>query len=230
MTGTIYGIGVGPGDPELMTLKACRLIREADVAAIPGKDRESCTAYQIAVKAVPELREKEILPVVFPMTKDEAVLLKSHESGARAIADCLDAGKNVVFLTLGDPTVYSTYIYVHKRLKAMGYGAEIVSGVPSFCAAAARLGISLGEQADSIHILPGSYPEQAGLSLPGTRVFMKSGRQIKAVKQALMEEGVKAAMVENCGMDGERLAIGAKNFPEDAGYYSLMIVKDREEF
>ena len=97
MTGTIYGIGVGPGDPELMTLKACRLIREADVAAIPGKDRESCTAYQIAVKAVPELREKEILPVVFPMTKDEAVLLKSHESGARAIADCLDAGKNVVF-------------------------------------------------------------------------------------------------------------------------------------
>ena len=74
MRGKIYGIGVGPGDPELMTLKAVRLIREADVIAIPGKDRESCTAYQIASGAVPEIKDKEIIPVVFPMTKNETVL------------------------------------------------------------------------------------------------------------------------------------------------------------
>ena len=74
MQGMIYGIGVGPGDPELMTLKAARLLREADVIAIPGKKKETCTAYQIALGAVPEIEEKEIIPVVFPMTKDEVVL------------------------------------------------------------------------------------------------------------------------------------------------------------
>ena len=74
MPGKIYGIGVGPGDPELMTVKAVRLLREADVVAIPGKDRDSCVAYRIAAQAVAELEEKELLSVCFPMTKDPRVL------------------------------------------------------------------------------------------------------------------------------------------------------------
>lgn len=229
MSGKIYGVGVGPGDPELMTLKAVRLIGEADVLAIPSKDRESCVAYKIAAGAVKGLSEKEILPVAFPMTKDKALLEKSHEQGARAVSTFLDQGKTVVFLTLGDPTVYSTYLYLHKRLVSMGYESEIVSGVPSFCAAASKLSIGLGEGAESIHILPGSYPVEEGISLSGTKVLMKSGRQLKHVKQILLSRGEHAVMAENCGMDGERLVFETEGIPEDAGYYSLVIVKEREE-
>ena len=105
MQGMIYGIGVGPGDPELMTLKAACLLREADAIAIPGKEKETCTAYQIALGAVPEIEEKEIIPVVFPMTKDEAVLKESHEAAVKSLAALMDQGKTVAFLTLGDVTV-----------------------------------------------------------------------------------------------------------------------------
>ena len=229
MQGKIYGIGVGPGDPELMTLKAVRLIREADVIAIPGKEKESCTAYQIARGAVPEIREKEIIPVVFPMTKNEAVLKESHEAAVRTLSALMDQGRTIAFLTLGDVTVYSTYGYVHRKLSDLGYESVLVNGIPSFCAAAARLGISLGEKAEAIHILPGSYPVQAGLDLPGTKILMKSGKKIGAVKQELLERELSTWMVENCGMDRERLIRGAKEIPEDAGYYSLIIAKDGEE-
>ena len=229
MRGKIYGIGVGPGDPELMTLKAVRLIREADVIAIPGKDRESCTAYQIASGAVPEIKDKEIIPVVFPMTKNETVLRESHEAAVQSLTALMDQGKTIAFLTLGDVTIYSTYGYVHQKLLSLGYESILVNGVPSFCAAAAKLGISLGGKAEAIHILPGSYPVADGLELPGTKILMKSGKKIGDVKRELMERELPAWMVENCGMDGERLFESASEIAEDAGYYSLIIAKDREE-
>jgi precorrin-2/cobalt-factor-2 C20-methyltransferase len=229
MQGKIYGIGVGPGDLELMTLKAVRLIREVDVIAIPGKEKETCTAYQIALGAVPEIDEKEIIPVVFPMTKNESVLKESHEAAVKSLSALMDQGKTVAFLTLGDVTVYSTYGYVHKKLLALGYESVLINGVPSFCAAAAKLGISLGEKAESIHILPGSYPVKDGLKLSGTKILMKSGKKIADVKRELLLTECPAWMVENCGMEGERLIRSAADIPEDAGYYSLIIAKDREE-
>ena len=207
----------------------CRLLREADAIAIPGKEIESCTAYQIALGAVPEIEEKEIIPVVFPMTKDEAVLKESHEAAVKSLAALMDQGKTVAFLTLGDVTVYSTYGYVHKKLLALGYESVLINGVPSFCAAAAKLGISLGEKAESIHILPGSYPVKDGLKLSGTKILMKSGKKIADVKRELLLTECPAWMVENCGMEGERLIRSAADIPEDAGYYSLIIAKDREE-
>lgn len=228
--GILYGVGTGPGDPELLTLKAVRILREADVIGIPSMKKEGCKAWQIAVQAVPEIEKKETLFVSFPMSRDPAVLERAHQEGAMQTAKLLDQGKSIAFLTLGDPSVYSTYCYLQKQIQNMGYGTVMVSGVPSFCAAAARLGISLGEQGEALHILPGSYPLEAGLGFSGTRVLMKSGKQIGAVKERLLAENCSSKMVENCGMPGERVIRRTEDIPEDAGYYSLIIVKDKEKW
>ena len=154
MKGTLYGVGVGPGDPELMTLKAVRMIRENEIIAVPGADVKETVAYKIAVQAVPELEEKELLPIYMPMTHDAKELEENHAKGAKALEACLDQGKNVVFLTLGDPCVYSTFSYLQHRVEADGYHTELVSGITSFCAAAARLNISLSEWNEQLHIVP----------------------------------------------------------------------------
>ena len=134
----------------------------------------------------------------------------------------------MVFLTLGDPTVYSTYIYVHKQIAAMGYETEIVSGITSFCAAAARLNIGLVEKAQPLHIIPASYPIEEALKLSGTKVLMKAGKQMKHVKEQMCEAGVRANMVENCGMPDEKVYRSVEEIPETAGYYSLIIAKEEE--
>lgn len=226
MAGRLYGIGVGPGDPELMTLKAARLIRESGCIAVPGEEPRESVAYRIAAAAVPELKDKELMGVWMPMTKDERLLRESHQKGADQVIARLEEGKQVAFLTLGDVSVYSTYLYIHRLVEEAGYEAELVSGIPSFCAAAARLGIGLVEKAESLHVIPASYPVEEALLLSGTKVLMKSGRQIGKVKAAILERGLPAVMVENCGMDGERVYRRPEDFNENAGYYSLIIVKE----
>ena len=210
MTGILFGTGIGPGDPELMTLKAVRLIRENDTIAVPGEKPEESIAYQIAVQAVPELAE-------------------NHRRGAEKIEELLDAGKNVVFLTLGDPTVYSTYLYVHRRVLEDGYDARIVSGVTSFCAAAASLSEGLVENSEELHVIPASYQIEDALELSGTKVLMKAGKKMPAVKQFLKEKNCRAVMVENCGMDTEQKYFSAEEIPDQASYYSLIIVKEKRK-
>ena len=117
MAGKLYGVGVGPGDPGLLTLKAVQVIKACDVIAVPGKEPENTVAYQIASGACPAIRKKEILGIHMPMTKDKDRLKKSHADGARILEAYLDQGKAVAFLTLGDPTVYSTYIFSGKILE-----------------------------------------------------------------------------------------------------------------
>lgn len=228
MTGILYGIGVGPGDPELLTLKAARLIRENKTIALPGSRPEDTVAYRIAVQAVPELKDKNLLAVSMPMTKDEKILEESHRQAAETVEIYLRRGENVVFLTLGDPCVYSTYLYVHKRILEKGYQAEIVSGITSFCAAAARLNIGLSEKAEELHVIPASYQIEEALKLPGTKVLMKAGRKMSRVKAVLTSRKLDAVMVENCGMADEKIYRSAEEIPEDAGYYSLIIVKDSQ--
>lgn len=229
MKGKLYGVGVGPGDPELLTLKAVRLIRKADLIAVPGKDVNALPsesiAYKIALGACHEISEKCAVTVLMPMTKDKSKLDAAHSNGASAIAGYLENGKNVVFLTLGDPTVYSTYIYVHKKVIEMGYEAEIVNGIPSFCAVAARLNMGLAEQSDQIHIIPASYSPEEALNFSGTKVFMKAGKNIKKVREILLSANADCIMIENCGMEDEKVYMTAKEIPDTAGYYSLMIVK-----
>lgn len=222
--GILYGVGVGPGDPELMTLKAVNIARQADIIAIPRKDSGKCTALGIALKAVPELKDKPLLPVEMPMTKNGEKLEQAYAAGAEALIRELDKGRMVCFLTLGDPTVYSTYLYLHKRVAATGYRAEIVPGVPSFCAAAAELGTSLCENGQQLHIIPGTYTPREALDYPGVKVLMKNN--LPATLAALRQQGQEAMMAENCGMEHQRLFRRLEDIPEDGGYFSLLIVKD----
>ena len=229
MQGKLYGVGVGPGDPELLTLKALRLIKDNEVIAVPGKEIQTSVAYQIVKGAYEELDEKTLIPVAMPMTKDPQVLKANHDKAADQVESYLKEGKNVVFLTLGDTTVYSTYLYVHKRILERGYEAEIVSGITSFCAVAARLNMGLVEADQPLHVIPATYKAQEMeeiLKIPGTKVLMKTGKKMKQVKESIEKSGQKAVMIENCGMPSEKIYRSAEEIPEDSGYYSLIIVKE----
>ena len=225
MKGIAYGVGVGPGDPELMTLKAVRLIKDNEVIALPGRNAMETVAYRIAAGAVPEIAEKELVSIEMPMTKDPEVLAAAHRKGAEQIESVLDSGRNVVFLTLGDPTVYCTFSYLQHILEEDGYRVELVSGIPSFCAAAARLGVSLTEWDEPLHIIPGAHGTDELRGLSGNCVIMKSGSRMSEVKEAIKNSGRIAVAAENCTMEDEKLYRSADEIPDDAGYFTLIVAK-----
>ncbi len=227
MKGIAYGVGVGPGDPELMTYKAAKLIRENDVIAVPGGDPRTAAAYRIAAGAVPEIAEKELVPVSMPMVSDRAWLDRAHRQAAKLLEGFLDAGRNVVYITLGDPTIYCSFSYIQRYLVADGYPVELVPGVSAFCAAAARLNLPLAEWDEPLRVMPAGHGLEK-LDEPGTCVLMKSASRMAAVRAVLRDSGRRVWMVENCGMDGERLYRSLDEIPEDTGYFSLIITKERE--
>ena len=229
-SGVLYGIGVGPGEPELMTVKALQTIRSCDVIVLPAISKEECYAYRIVHAVCPEIEEKSLICMPFPMIKDAQKLELAHERSYLAIEDYLKKGKNVGMLTIGDPSVYSTYLYMHHRALNAGWKANMISGVPSFCAAAGRLGISLGEKSEEIHIIPGSYDVQKTFQYDGTCIYMKSGKRLAELLTALHEQecaGRKfhAYGVSNCGMDNERVYEGLDELELAQGYLTTVIVK-----
>lgn len=244
--GTAFGVGVGPGDPELMTVKALRILREADVIAVPGRKPEESAAYRIAGQMVPELAGKEVVAVSMPMTKDREALRAGHREAAEKIKKYLSEGRDVAYITLGDPSIYSTFTYLEPYLRAAGYETEIVSGVPSFCAAAARLHVPLAEWDEPLHILPAvhtlsaacrsgetlSAASQSGVALPGegTSVLMKAAGSMHELKSLLKEEHRSALAVKNCGLPGEKVYRSVDEIPDDAGYFTLVIAPPEERF
>lgn len=224
--GILYGIGVGPGDPELLTLGAVRRMRESDVIAGPQAGESEKTALKIAAEFI---EGKPVLYCDMPMVRDKAVLDAAHDKAADQICALLDEGKTVAFLTLGDPSIYSTYWYVHKRVLARGYDARLVPGVPSFCAAAAAVNIALCEGSEMLHIVPASHAStEEGLSMSGTKVLMKAGRAILDVRDRLEREGKlkNAALVERVGMEGERIVKDLRTLDDPTGYFSIIVVKE----
>lgn len=229
--GILYGVGVGPGNPEDLTLKAVRIIKECDVLILPTKSMEDCYAYKIVEEVVPEIKEKEIRCFHFPMTKDKMELDKAHNMIYEEIHRLLNMGKNLVFLTIGDPCIYSTYNYIHSRVRENGGEAVIINGVTSFCAVAARIGVELGKGDEEIHIIPGNKDISGTLELSGTKVYMKSGRKIKNLISYFEENNVentsKVYAVANCGMENEKVYMNIddlKNVEKD--YLVTVIVKE----
>lgn len=229
-TAKFYGIGVGPGDPELMTLKSINYIKDSTCIILPAKDRESCHAYQIAAEVVPEIDSKELLFCPFPMTMKKDELSSFHNQVAEIVIDKLSAGKSVAFLTIGDPTLYSTYSYIREIVLKEGYDIEIVSGINSFSAVAAKLGISLGDGSEQIHIIPGSADLDRTMELSGTRIYMKSGKKlvelIEKLRTQMDTKPLKVYSVSNCGMDNETVANSIDEINSESGYLTIVIVKE----
>ena len=223
--GKLYGVGVGPGDPELLTRKAERVLGEANIVAVPDKGAGEKTALNIVSDLV---AGKELLSCPAPMVRDQAVLEASYQESADRICARLDEGKTVAFITLGDPTVYSTYIYVHKKVLARGYEAELIPGVPSFCAVAARLSTSLCEGAERLLIVPASHDAADCLDIRANKVFMKAGKAIGELQAQLAERGLleHASLVANCGMEGELVCPRFADMTDGTGYFSIVLVKE----
>ena len=226
MKGIAYGVGVGPGDPKLMTLRAIELIRENDVIAVPGKEPKESVAYKIAAAVVPEIADKELVPVYMPMIKDRALIDEEHKKGAALLKKYLDQGKNVVYITLGDPTIYCTFSYLQHYLEADGYPVELVPGISSITAAAARLTLPLTEWDEPLHVLPAVHKTDAAMDLPGTYVLMKSASHMKDVKETLRMSGKDVQAVIDCGMPTEQVYRSLEEIPDDAGYFALVIAKE----
>ena len=224
MKGIFYGVGVGPGDPELMTLKAVKIIKENGIIAVPGKVPEEAAAYKIASGAVPEISRKTLVPVYAPMINDLEIVKKEHEKNAKHIEEYLEKGENVVYITLGDPTVYSTFSYLQSIVSGDGYDCRYISGVTSFCAAAARLCTPLAEWDETLHIVPALHSDLFETA-NGSYVFMKSGKNVDKIKAFLKENGYSAKAVEKCGMEGEQIYDDIDDIPDRMMYFSLVTAR-----
>ena len=222
--GVFYAVSVGPGDPELLTRQACRVLEVCDVIAAPRTKAGRMLALDIAGGAV-DMRGKTILPLDFTMAHDAAVREESYRTAAGAIEAELTTGRDVAMVNLGDVSVYATAYYILERVRSDGFEVVMCPGVTSFCAVAARLGRSLTRMDEPLHILPGSTDLDSALALPGTKVIMKSGKAIHETAAALERRGMaaNAGMVADCGLETEQVYTDLRHLPEEISYFATIV-------
>lgn len=220
MKGILYAVGVGPGDPELLTLKAVNVIKNADCIGCPESKGEPGVAYRIAQSAIPEIESKELLLLEFPMREGD--IKEFHQKAADRIILRLSEGKNVAFLTLGDPSFYSTFFYLADIIANRGYDYKIINGITSFSAVSSKLKLPLSLGDESVMITSGEF-----VDFEGTLVILKAGNKLKEIKEKVSSSGKIAYMAENCGMENERVYKDLWAIPDEAGYFSVIVIKNR---
>ena len=252
MPGKFTVVGVGPGDPELLTFKAARILREVQCIFVPkGREEGASLALSIVQKAL-AIDNKEIVELHFPMQKtrnSKVSGVRSEENNAvntteelkakwnaavDSILERLEAGLDAAFITIGDPGIYSTFFYLYERLigRMPSIRIEIVPGISSINASAARAGISLGLGDEKIAVLPANYPDSLEETLErfDTVVLMKVNKAFDAIKKALDGKRLaeKAVFVSRAGMEDERVIRNIRDVrEEDLNYFSLVIVRKR---
>ncbi|MFJ4101581.1 precorrin-2 C(20)-methyltransferase [Amycolatopsis japonica] len=232
--GKLWGVGLGPGDPELMTVKAARLIGEADVIAYHSARHGRSIARSVAE---PYLRDGQVEEkLVYPVTTEttdhpggyEGAIADFYELSAKRLAEHLDAGRDVVVLCEGDPFFYGSYMYMHERL-ADRYEATVVPGVTSVSAASSVLGRPLVQRDEALTILPGTLPApELARRLADTQAaaVLKLGRTFGNVREALAEAGKldDAFYVERATWQAQRVEPFADVDPESVPYFSLALL------
>jgi precorrin-2 C20-methyltransferase / precorrin-3B C17-methyltransferase len=232
VTGRLYGVGVGPGDPELVTVKAARLIGAADVIAYHAARHGRSIARRIAE---PHLRGDQVEEaLVYPVTTEttdhpggyRGAIDEFYAEAAQRLASHLDAGRNVVVLAEGDPLFYGSYMHMHKRL-AHRYPTEVVPGVTSISAAAAALGQPLVERDEVLTVLPGTLPRAElarRLTDTDSAAVLKLGRTFESVCAAAADAGRTGFYVERATMDGQRTAALDEVDPASVPYFAIALL------
>ncbi|HLE35141.1 MAG TPA: precorrin-2 C(20)-methyltransferase [Nitrososphaerales archaeon] len=240
MSGKLFCVGCGPGDPDLVTLKAADIIKSADVIFCPtsraGKESRALTI----VKPILSKRKKkpEIVDLIFPMVKDKETLNETWKNNADQIAKKCAAGKKVAYLCVGDPSLYSTFTYIHKQLKKRypEVSIEIVPGVASMFAFASQAKISLAEGDETLAIVPACYDlnrVKTTASSCDTVVFLKDGRYFSSVIEMLKQSGFSEdsliAIAQDVSAEGEVVKVAKLKEVSDSNpaekYFSIMVVK-----
>ena len=234
MKGKLYGIGVGPGDSELMTVKAARLVGEADIIITPKTEKkDGSVALNIAKPYIQE--HTEIIPVVFPMVFHEETLSDAWIEAKNIIVSYLEQGKKVVFLTLGEPMFYSTYMYVYRLIEHTGYDIETIPGVPAFCAIGSHLGYPIVEKEEVLAIVPATAPKEkidAVMAVADDAVIMKVYKNFDEVQAVLKKHNMAddAVMISRVGLPDEEVFCGLENMPADTklNYLSTILAKRKD--
>ncbi|MBC6442262.1 MAG: precorrin-2 C(20)-methyltransferase [Rhodobacteraceae bacterium] len=224
-SGTLYGIGLGPGDPDLITLKAARLIAAVPVVAYPTLEAGDSFARSIAAGFVPAGAQE--LPIPIPMTTDRAPAQAAYDAGAAAIAAHLDAGRDVAVLCEGDPFFYGSFMYLFSRLSG-DHRVEVVPGVTSVTACAAVVGQPLSARNEVLTILPCSLHEpelKARIEAASSVAIIKVGRHLNKIRRVLGDLSLigHAVYVERATLPNECYAPLAEA-PEKAPYFSMILV------
>lgn len=225
MNGTLYGVGLGPGDPELMTLRAARLIEAADVVAYPTLAGGDSFARAIAADLIREDADEIVMDV--PMTVERGPAQAAYDRGAAQIAERLEAGQNVVVLCEGDPFFYGSFMYIFARL-ADRFDTQIVPGVTSVTACAARAGRPLVARNERLTVLPGPLPEdelRARIEGADSVAIMKVGRHLPKIRSVIEALGLadRATYIERASLP-EEVIVPLSQAPQKAPYFSMILL------
>ena len=238
MTGLI-GIGVGPGDVDLLTVKAVKAIQNADIIMCPASDESRPSiAFTIVSPIIDKSKNQEIIKLIFPMTKDKDILKASWKKNAKIMAETVLTGKNIVYLTVGDPFLYSTWIYMHKDLKENypDMNINVIPGIVSMFTFAAKVGVSVAEGAEKVAIIPSCYDLSSVKEIAKyseSMIFLKDGRYFDKVIEVLKESGFPDnsifAIGQDLGTENEiirKMTLGeVNNSSLTTKYFSILVVK-----
>ncbi|UYV37942.1 precorrin-2 C(20)-methyltransferase [Rhodobacteraceae bacterium D3-12] len=225
MSGTLFGIGLGPGDPELLTLKATRLIAACPVVAYPALPETQSMARSIAAAHISA--EAEEIRLDLPMSRERAPAQAAYDTGAAQIAKALDAGRDVAFLCEGDPLFYGSFMYLHARLSNT-HTVEVIPGVASVMASAARAALPLAARNEVFTVLPAPMDDDALRSRLGQAdsiAIMKLGRHLPRIRALLAELGLTnhAQYIERATLPTEHIT-PLEHAPDSAPYFSMILV------
>lgn len=225
MTGVLYGVGLGPGAPDLITLRAARLIEGAQVIAYPTLAGADSFARSIAVDLIKHGTREIVMDV--PMSVERQPAQDAYDKGAAEIAAALDAGHDVVCLCEGDPFFYGSFMYLFARLSE-NYRVEVVPGVTSITACAARAGMPLAARNERLTVLPGPLPEdelRARIAGAESVVIMKVGRHLAKIRAIIDDLGLTeaAVYVERATLP-EEVVLPLAEAPEKAPYFSMILL------
>jgi precorrin-2/cobalt-factor-2 C20-methyltransferase len=232
MLGTLYGLGVGPGDPELITVKAFRKLKESPVIAYPKKQKGSKSYAQRIIDVYFQPNEKEMLGLVFPMTKDPEILERKWSETVETVWEKLREGKDVAFVTEGDPLLYSTFIHMMRLMQERHpeVPIEVVPGISSINGAASRLGIPLADGDEHVAIVPARDDYESMKKVIEENdciIFIKVAKVIDLMLQILRELDLlhKASVVTKVTSDEEIIWKVDELEGAELEYLTLMVVR-----